>query len=60
MADDLKSRGPADRTLINVLETWEVNWWGDKWQVSETELRQAVASVGVSVEKVAKYLGKQA
>jgi hypothetical protein len=60
VADDLKKRGPADRTRINVHETWEVTWWRGKWQVSESELRQAVAAVGVSVEKVGKYLGKKA
>jgi len=60
MADDLKNRGPADRSRINVNEEWEVNYWCGLWDVSADKLREAVTAVGVSVEAVAKYLGKKA
>lgn len=52
MVDNLKLRGPADRSRVNVNEAWEVTWWCKDFACTETELRQAVREVGVSVEKV--------
>lgn len=58
MADDLKNRGPADRSRVNVNEAWERAWWCKKWGVSDDELRNAVQAVGASADSVAKHLGK--
>ena len=49
MADDLKNRGPQDRSRVNVNEDWEVTYWCKEFGCSEAELRAAVAAVGVSV-----------
>jgi hypothetical protein len=58
MSDDLRNRGPADRTRINVNEQWEVDWWTKELGVTEAKLREAVRAVGVMVKDVRKYLGK--
>jgi hypothetical protein len=58
MADDLSKRGSRDRDRINVNEDWEVRDWAQKFNVSEDELRQAVARVGDRADAVQKHLGK--
>ena len=60
MSDDLSQRGAADRTRINVNEDHEVAYWVGRFGVTETELRTAVAEVGVSAEAVALHLGQPA
>jgi len=60
MADDLKDRGPRDRSKINLREDWEVAWWTKKFGVSVEQLRDAVVRVGNSADKVAARLGKNA
>ncbi len=59
MSDDLQNRGPADRSRINVNESWEVRWWCNKFGVSEAQLRAAVAAVGTSASKVEEYLRRR-
>lgn len=58
MSDDLKNRGPQDRSRINVNEDHELRYWSKELAVSEDQLRAAVKAVGVSVEAVKKHLGK--
>jgi len=42
MADDLSKKGPADRSRINLLEPYEVQYWADKFGVSKERLSEAV------------------
>jgi hypothetical protein len=58
MADDLKNRGAADRSRVNVHEDYEVRYWTEKWSVSKEQLVDAVKNAGVSVDAVARELGK--
>ncbi len=58
MADNLKDRGPQDRSRINVNESWELQYWTEELGVSEDQLRDAVKNAGTSVEAVRKQLGK--
>jgi hypothetical protein len=58
MADDLKNKGPSDRSKVNVHETWEVEWWCGKWRVTKDQLVAAVKAVGPGAKKVAEHLGK--
>ena len=58
MADDLNERGAQDRSRINVNEAHEVRYWTQRFGVTEAQLRQAVADVGVSADAVAQHLGK--
>jgi Protein of unknown function (DUF3606) len=57
MADDLKKRGPADRSRVNLNEPWEVEWWCKKWNVTPEQLKTAVLKVGVMAKDVARHLG---
>jgi hypothetical protein len=56
MPDDLNDRGPADRSRVNVHESWEVRWWTNKFGCSEAELKAAVSAVGVMTDKVEAHL----
>ena len=57
MPDNLDVRAAQDRSRININESHEVNYWTRHLGVNETELRLAVASVGVAVEEVRLHLG---
>jgi len=57
MSDDLKNRGPADRSRVNVHEEWERRWWCEHYGVGEEKLREAVKKVGVMADDVKKELG---
>lgn len=58
MSDNLKNRGPQDRERVNVNESWEVDWWCGKWNITKAQLHAAVRAVGVMTKDVAKHLGK--
>lgn len=59
MTDDLKNRGPQDRSRINVHEDHEVRYWTQELNVTKEELAQAVKAVGVSAQAVRDYLKKK-
>lgn len=56
MPDDTSKRGPADRTRININESWEVAWWREHLKCTESDLRVCVRKVGPMVEDVKKCL----
>ena len=58
MADDRSNRGPADASRINVNEDHELRYWTKALDVSEAELRAAVAAAGVMAKDVRAHLGK--
>lgn len=58
MSDDLNNRGAQDRVRINVNEPHEVRYWGQRFGVSEDELRAAVATIGPMADAVRQHLGK--
>jgi hypothetical protein len=47
---------PADRGLIDLDDPREVSWWRKRFDCSEEQLRQAVATVGTSAAKVEQLL----
>lgn len=58
MSDNLKDRGPRDRTRINVNEEWELRYWADEFAIGADDLKKIVEEVGDSVQNVEKRLGK--
>jgi len=60
MSDDLKSRGPQDRSRISLTEQWEVDYWTKSLGVSRERLEQLVREHGNSTEAVKKALTKAA
>ncbi|MDV3936904.1 DUF3606 domain-containing protein [Elizabethkingia anophelis] len=58
MSDDLSKRRPQDATKVNVNETWELEYWSNKFGVTKEKLKEAVKAVGTSAAAVQKYLGK--
>lgn len=58
MTDNLQNRGAADRSRINVHEAHEVRYWTKALDVTEEQLKAAVAQVGVMAADVRRQLGK--
>ncbi|MBS1687578.1 MAG: DUF3606 domain-containing protein [Bacteroidetes bacterium] len=56
MMDDKNKRRPQDAARINVNEDYELQYWTEKFGVSDEKLRQAVEKVGVSANAVERYL----
>lgn len=59
MSDNLHNRGPADRSRVNVNESYEVRYWTQRFGCTESELRRAVAAVGVMADDVERHLRKR-
>jgi len=60
MSDNLKDRGPRDRSRIDINEDWECRYWSEKFGISADELRRVVREVGDRVQDVERRLGKRA
>jgi hypothetical protein len=60
MADDLSKRGAADRSRINTSEDHEMRYWCEKFDVTRSQLQDAIKKVGNSSKAVARELGKEA
>ena len=56
MADDKSNTGSPDRDRISLSEDYEIRDWTKSLGVTEQELRDAVAAVGNSADKVREYL----
>ena len=56
MSDNPNVRGPQDRSRINPEQKHELQYWTNKFGVSEDKLREATKEVGNSAEKVEEYL----
>lgn len=56
MADDKMQQGPRDAKRVNVNEDYEVQYWTNRFSVSEQRLREAVNKIGTSVDAVAEEL----
>jgi len=54
--DDLKNKGPQDRSKINMREDYEVKYWTKELGVSKEKLQKAVDKVGNSAAAVRKEL----
>ena len=60
MSDDLKNRGPQDRSRISITEQWEDDYWTKSLGVSRERLEQLVREHGNSADAVKKALTKAA
>lgn len=52
------TRGPRDRTRVDVDQVWELQWWSKGWGISVADLRAAVQEVGPLVADIDRYLSK--
>jgi hypothetical protein len=48
-----------DRSRVNLSVASEVTYWCEKFSCSETQLRYAVKTVGVTVSKVRAHLAQR-
>ena len=58
MSDNTQKIWKSDADLINLYESYEVQYWIKKFGVSESELKKAVRAVGHHASEVRKYLKK--
>lgn len=58
MADDKTKTGIADDIRINTSESYELQYWSEKFGVTRDELIAAVKAVGPMVADVRRELGK--
>lgn len=49
------TRGPKDRTRVDVDQLWEVQWWSKGFGVSMQEVLEAVGEVGPLVADLDRY-----
>ena len=56
MSDDLTRRRPEDPNKINVNQSWEIDYWTNKFGVDVATLKEAVSAVGQMVVDVEKWL----
>ena len=54
--DDLKNKGPQDRSKINMHEDYEVKYWTKELGVDKEQLQKLVDKVGNSAAAVRKEL----
>jgi hypothetical protein len=58
MADDKSNRGSPDNKRIDIHDPNEIRHWTQSLGVTEQQLKDAVAKVGTSAEKVRESLHK--
>ncbi|HYD90171.1 MAG TPA: DUF3606 domain-containing protein [Flavobacterium sp.] len=56
MSDNKRKSGEPDRSTINTSESYEMQYWKNKFGVSSQQLTGAVRAVGKSATAVEKYL----
>lgn len=56
--DNKQKTGIADRSRINIHESYEVDYWANKFGISKDKLKAVVQTVGTAVAKVEAYLKK--
>lgn len=56
MTDNRNLRGEPDRSLINMSEPYEVDYWIKRFGCTKQRLQQAVNAVGNSTAKVDAWL----
>lgn len=52
----IKAGGSSDRSVINIKDDYEVKYWIQVFDITESQLAAAVKSVGSKTTDVTKYL----
>ena len=55
MGDELSKRGRPDRSNVSLNEAWERRYWAGIFEVTESELREAILAVGPQVDELRRY-----
>ena len=58
MPDDLSIKRPEDPRMINISQSWEVDYWCNQFGCTEDDLRRAVSIVGSHVKDVKDWINK--
>ena len=56
MGDDFAKQGGSGNDTVDLDERWERSYWARRFDVTDEQLREAVAAVGPLAEDVRKYL----
>lgn len=52
----IKAGGSSDRSIVNIKDDYEVKYWIQVFDVTESQLAAAVKAVGSKTTDVTKYL----
>lgn len=55
---DVPSMPRSAGHAVNAYADDDLRYWAEKWDISQEELRRAIAKVGPQTEALARYLGK--
>jgi hypothetical protein len=58
MSDDKTKTGQTERLRVNIHDRYEIEYWTKKWNVTPTQLVDAVNAVGPKAHLVARRLEK--
>jgi hypothetical protein len=60
MSDDKNTKGYRDRSRIDYSQDYERNYWTEKWNISNEQLKEALEKTdSVMVSDVEEYLKKR-
>ncbi len=59
MSDEVQRSRVPDRSRVNLNEPSEVSYWRRQCGCTEQQLRQAIAAVGDSADKVRQYFKRK-
>jgi hypothetical protein len=59
MSDNLKLKGPQDRSRVNIHEPWELSYWSKHFNITPDQRTNVVKKVGVMVKDVEAELKKK-
>ena len=54
--DNKSKKGKGDDSRININESYELQYWSEKLNVSSDELREAVKATGPNADDVTEYI----
>ncbi|UXH80579.1 DUF3606 domain-containing protein [Roseateles amylovorans] len=56
MPEETSNTHGSDRNHVNVLDDYELRYWGERFGVSDTLVKHAVDAVGTSAKSVEEWL----
>jgi hypothetical protein len=54
--DNKSKKGKSDDSRININESYELQYWSEKLNVTRDRLKQAINAAGSNADDVARYL----
>lgn len=59
MTDEKRKNRTSNERIINVKESWDINFWCDELNLKAEELRDIIKQVGPSLHDVRLFIAKK-